>query len=177
MTIDQLTSFLKPRFDTNPQRHPRVTWEVVEARLLRYPETWDTLLWMEETGGEPDVVELTLNGAVVFMDCAAETPKGRRSICFDEAAWTSRKENKPISNVEREIKRHGGTLLTESRYRYLQSLAPVDQKTSSWIATPLEVRQRGGALFGDYRYGRVFIYHNGADSYYGVRGFRVELTV
>lgn len=175
--FEQLLSVLKARFEKHKNRHPRVSWDLVEARLLLHPEKWQTLLVMESTGGEPDVVELTLQGQVVFMDCAPETPKGRRSYCFDEAALNARKENKPASSVEKEVKLMGATLLTEDRYRFLQTLGPVDQKTSSWIATPTDVRSLGGALFGDYRYGRVFVYHNGADSYYGARAFRVEVTV
>lgn len=175
--LRELLAILKQRFDTHTYRHPRVTWDVVEARLVLHPEKWQTLVLMESTGGEPDVVELTLQGQVVFMDCATETPKGRRSFCYDEAALNARKENKPSSSVEKEVKLMGATLLTEERYRYLQSLEHVDQKTSSWIATPSDVRKLGGALFGDYRYGRVFVYHNGADSYYGARAFRVEVTV
>ncbi len=175
--FEHLLGVLKARFEKHMKRHPRVSWDVVEARLLLHPEKWQTLLLMESTGGEPDVVELTLQGQVVFMDCAPETPKGRRSYCYDEAALNARKENKPASSVEKEVKLMGATLLTEERYRLLQSIEPVDQKTSSWIATPADVRSLGGALFGDYRYGRVFVYHNGADSYYGARAFRVEVTV
>lgn len=175
--LEQLVSVLKARFEKNKQRHPHISWEVVEARLLQHPEKWQPLLIMETTGGEPDVVEQTPQGQIVFMDCAPETPKGRRSYCYDEAALNARKENKPASSVEKQVQLMGATLLTEERYRFLQSLGPVDQKTSSWIATPSEVRALGGALFGDYRYGRVFVYHNGADSYYGARAFRVEIAI
>lgn len=133
---------------------------------------------MEETGGEPDVIgQDEAAGAIMFYDCSPESPAGRRSLCYDRAAWEARKENKPRSSVEEMAASMGIELLTEEQYRHLQTLGEFDRKTSSWIATPPDVRKLGGALFSDRRYGRVFVYHNGAESYYAARGFRGRLTV
>jgi hypothetical protein len=131
---------------------------------------------MERTGGEPDVVGIE-KGVLHFMDCAPESPAGRRSLCYDRAAWDARKEAKPSGSAMEMAEAMGISLLTEAEYRYLQSLGPVDQKTSSWLLTPEPIRTLGGAIFGDYRYGQVFVYHNGVQSYYGARGFRGLLRV
>lgn len=159
-------------------RHPGISWKEVEVRLEANPEKLLSLHQLEETGGEPDVIAVDPGtGIVTFFDFSAETPKGRRSLCYDNAALESRKEFKPRHSAEGMALEMGATLMTEAQYFQLQSVEPVDTKTSSWLATPDEVREKGGALFGDRRYGRVFIYHNGAESYYAVRGFRAVLKV
>jgi hypothetical protein len=169
---------LEDRFAAHPRRHARLDWGVVAARLAARPDALQTLQAMEATGGEPDVVSaLGSDGAIVFVDCAPESPAGRRSLCFDRAALDGRKENKPRSSVEAVAAELGVTLLDEADYAALQSVGEFDRKTSSWLATPPDVRAKGGALFGDRRYGRVFTYHNGADSYYAARGFRGRLTL
>lgn len=169
---------LKTRFQQNIMRHPHLTWKDVESQLTIKEEKLWSLYLMEETGGEPDVVEFpNSENQIIFCDCVTETPKGRRSLCYDEIALASRKEHKPKDSVISFADKMGIELLTEQEYRWLQGFAPMDQKTSSWIKTPTEIRSLGGALFGDYRYGQVFIYHNGADSYYSHRGFRGKLVV
>jgi hypothetical protein len=173
---DELLRTLKARFEKNPQRHPNLAWAEVEARLQGATRTLDVLGRMEETGGEPDVVG-TETGAVVFFDCSAETPAGRRSLCYDQAAWDARKEHKPAGSALGLAASMGAELLTEDQYRFLQTLGEFDRKTSSWVATPEAIRRLGGALFCDRRYDHVFTYHNGADSYYGVRGFRTRVVV
>jgi hypothetical protein len=169
---------LKTRFEQNPHRHPGITWAGVQARLEAAPEKLATLAEMEETGGEPDVVVLdgTTDG-YLYVDCSAESPKDRRSLCYDRAAWLARKANKPENTAMDVAADMGVELLTEAQYHALQQLGEFDTKTSSWLKTPAEVRQLGGAIFGDRRFGRVFIYHNGADSYYAARGFRGVLSV
>jgi hypothetical protein len=174
----ELLGALKARFEKNMNRHQNLEWANVQAKLLANPEKLWSLGEMETTGGEPDVVGYDKEaGQYIFYDCSAESPKGRRSLCYDREALESRKEHKP-ENAARELAAAMGVeLLTEEQYRELQKLGNFDQKTSSWVQTPEEIRKLGGALFCDHRYGNVFIYHNGADSYYGARGFRVSLRV
>jgi hypothetical protein len=167
---------IKARFAQNMPRHTGISWEQVEARLLADPEALRTLLWMEESGGEPDVIG-TEDGKLLFADCSAESPAGRRSLCYDEQALRARKKNPPAGSAEAQAAQHGLTLMNERQYRLLQTLGEFDLKTSSWIATPDEIRQAGGALFCERRYGTVFVFHNGADSYYGVHGWRGVLAV
>jgi hypothetical protein len=175
---EDLLKTLKARFDKNMDRHKGVDWSKVEARLDKNPKKLESLLQMEETGGEPDVVSLDKkSGEVVFYDCAAETPKGRRSVCYDGEALKARKEHKPKNSAMDMAKEMGITLLTEEEYSELQKLGEFDLKTSSWLLTPPDVRKLDGAIFGDRRYGRVFVYHNGAQSYYAVRGWRGALRV
>jgi hypothetical protein len=153
-------------------------WSKVESALLSNPAKLASLCEMDRTGGEPDVVGWDRSsGQLLFMDCSPETPKGRRSLCYDETGLRSRKEHPPQGSAVEMAQAMGVDLLSEAQYHHLQTLGPVDQKTSSWLQTPVEVRELGGALFGDFRYGRTFIYHNGADSYFGVRGFRGMLAV
>jgi hypothetical protein len=173
-----LLDTLRRRFEQHVQRHPGVVWGEIDALLRQNPAYLRALHFMEETGGEPDVVGHKLaNGAYWIMDCARESPVGRRSLCYDLAAWQSRKENKPSGSAEALAIEHGIEMLEEDQFRFLQSFGAVDTKTSSWLRTPASVRALGGAIFGDYRYGRVFIYHNGAESYYAARGFRGVLSV
>lgn len=175
---DALLKQLQQRFEKNTARHAGIAWKQVEARLTKRPEALAALYAMEETGGEPDVVEHDkTTGAYIFMDCSAESPGGRRSLCFDAAALKARKENKPKNSAEALAAEMGVTLLTETQYRYLQQLGEFDLKTSSWVATPPAIRKLGGALFCDRRYNTVFVYHNGAESYYAARGFRTCLHV
>jgi len=174
----QLLVTLEARFGKNMERHPGLAWADVRAALERGPEKLEALHEMERTGGEPDVVGRdAAGGAYLFFDCAAESPEGRRSLCYDRDALDARKENKPAGAVLDMAAAMGIELLTEAEYRRLQTLGSFDLKTSSWIATPAEVRKLGGALFCDRRYGRVFVYHNGAQSYYAARGFRGCLRV
>ena len=174
----QLLKTLHDRFHQHPERHPKVNWSDVEARLEKHPEKCWTLQQMEETGGEPDVTGQDKDGAVVFMDCSAESPAGRRSLCYDEQALKSRKENKPRGSAMGMAEEMGMEMLTEEEFHHLQQAAgPMDVKTSSWLRSPDSIRILGGAIFGDYRYGRVFIYHNGAESYYAARGFRGKVKV
>lgn len=170
---------LRDRFENNPLRHPGLEWGQVLARLEARPAALWSLGEMERTGGEPDVVECGPGtGECLFMDCAAESPKGRRSLCYDGAALAARKEHKPAGSALDLAAAMGVELLTEAQYQWLQErCGPFDVKTSSWLLTPPEMRVLGGALFGDWRYGRVFFYHNGAESYYGARGFRACLRV
>ena len=176
--IEALYAVLKKRFTSNMHRHPNLTWDHVQAKLENNPERLWSLLQMELTGGEPDVVAYDENtGEYTFFDCSAESPKQRRSICYDEEALASRKENKPKSSALGMVSELGISLLNEDQYRFLQSLEKVDTKTSSWIETPDKIRSLGGALFGDYRYDTVFIYHNGAESYYAARGFRAAFKI
>lgn len=173
-----LLNTLKTRFEQNPHRHPDLQWPEVQARLEDNPVALKTLHAMETTGGEPDVIGHDPHtGRFTFCDCARETPAGRRSLCYDRAALDARKENKPQGSALQMAEDMGVALLTEAQYRELQALEAFDLKTSSWLATPPEVRALGGAIFGDYRYGRVFIYHNGVQSYYAARGFRGRVDV
>jgi len=175
---EELLRVLKARFEANMQRHPGMEWAQVQARLEVNPEKLWSLNEMERTGGEPDVVgQDSKTGETIFFDCSAESPKGRGNLCYDREALESRKEFKPANSAMDLAAEMGIELLTEEQYRDLQKLGKFDSKTSSWLKTPDEVRKLGGALFGDLRYGRVFVYHNGASSYYGVRGFRGALRV
>lgn len=176
--MDQTIGVLKKRFEAHKTRHPDIEWEKVEERLRANPQNVESLAMMEKTGGEPDVVGYDKKADVyTFYDCSPESPKGRRSLCYDRAAWESRKEHKPRGSALEEAEAMGARLVTVEEYKALQSLGPFDTKTSSWVHTPNDVRDLGGALFGDYRYETVFIYHNGAESYYAARGFRAILTV
>ena len=172
-----LLGVLKKRFDQNPARHTGIVWDEVLARLQAAPASLWSLNEMEESGGEPDVVARAAQGGFVVMDCSPETPAGRRNLCYDEEAREKRKEHKPAGSALELAARMGVDLLSEEEYRALQALGHFDAKTSSWVKTPPAVRKLGGALFCDYRYDTVFTYHNGADSYYGARGFRASLTV
>lgn len=175
---EEFLGMLQLRFKQNIQRHPQLEWEQVKDRLLKFPEKLISLYEMETTGGEPDVVaQDTATGEFVFFDCSAETPSGRRSLCYDQQALESRKANKPQSSAKAMAELMGIKLLTEEEYFFLQTLGDFDNKTSSWLETPAEIRKKGGAIFGDKRFGRTFIYHNGAESYYAVRGFRASLSI
>jgi hypothetical protein len=173
---EQLLQSLKRRFEANVQRHKGIKWDGVQARLEDNAAALGSLHEMETTGGEPDVIGEE-KGRYLFCDCAAETPAGRRSLCYDREALDTRKENKPQGSAVEMAAAMGIELLTEQQYRDLQRLGEFDLKTSSWIETPADVRALGGALFCDRRYGRVFVYHNGAQSYYAARGFRGLLRV
>ncbi len=169
---------LKTRFLKNINRHPDLEWEQVQARLLAHPDALVTLRRMEESGGEPDVIgAFQGDGKLVFCDCSGETPAGRRSLCYDDAALQKRKNNPPAGSALRQAEEMGAALMDETLYRRLQELGEFDRKTSSWIATPETIRRQGGALFCERRYGAVFTFHNGADSYYSVRGWRGVLYV
>jgi hypothetical protein len=174
----ELLEVLKARFEKNMNRHRGLEWVNVQARLETRPEKLWSLNEMERTGGEPDVVchdEET--GEYVFCDCSAESPSGRRSVCYDGEALASRKEHKPENSAVDMAAVMGIELLSEEQYRRLQRLGSFDTKTSSWLKTPPDIRRLGGAIFGDFRYGNVFVYHNGAESYYAARGFRGYLRV
>lgn len=169
---------LKARFEKNMQRHRGLEWAKVQARLSANPAKLRSLQEMEGTGGEPDVVGHDgKTGEFIFYDCSAESPAGRRSVCYDREALDSRKEHKPADSAMSMAAAMGVELLTEEQYRELQTLGEFDTKTSSWLRTPADIRKLGGAIFGDRRYGRVFVYHNGAPSYYAARGFRALLRV
>jgi len=173
-----LISTLKARFEKNMNRHAGLEWAEVQSKLEGNKEKLWSLNEMERTGGEPDIVGLDkTTGEYIFYDCSPESPKGRRSICYDREALESRKENKPGNSVMDMADAMGIDLLTVDQYRELQTLGNFDSKTSSWVKTPAEIRKLGGAIFADYRYGQVFVYHNGADSYYAARGFRGSLKV
>lgn len=175
---NELRGILKARFEKNRNRHQGMEWHEVEARLDSKPEKWWSLHQMERTGGEPDVVGHDQEtGEYTFFDCSPESPKGRTSVCYDREGLDSRKEHKPKNNALDMAAAMGIELLTEEQYRELQTLGDFDTKTSSWVKTPAEIRKLGGALFCDRRYGHVFVYHNGAQSYYNVRGFRGSLNV
>ena len=174
----ELLKVLKSRFEKNGSRHKGLDWEGVKSRLDSDPAKLWSLNEMERTGGEPDVVGVDKKtGEYIFIDCSAETPKDRRSICYDREALESRKEHKPTGNAVEMANAMGIDILTEEQYRELQKTGSYDTKTSSWVKTPAEIRQLGGALFCDRRYDHVFVYHNGAESYYAVRGFRGILKV
>ena len=176
---EELTGILKARFEKNRNRHPGIEWEQVQAKLENAPaEKLLSLGEMESTGGEPDVVfHDTATGEYVFYDCSAESPKGRRSICYDHEALEARKEYKPENSAVNMAAEMGIEVLTEEQYRQLQQLGSFDTKTSSWVKTPEAIRKHGGAIFCDRRYNHVFTYHNGAESYYAARGFRGLLRV
>ena len=174
----ELLGALKARFEKNMNRHKGLDWAQIQARLETSSEKMWSLQEMERTGGEPDVIGRDRqSGEYLFYDCAAESPSGRRSLCYDEEALQARKEHKPKDSAMNMAAAMGVELLTEEEYRALQKLGNFDTKTSSWVATPAEIRKLGGALFCDRRYGTVFLYHNGAESYYAARGFRGVLKV
>ena len=170
---EELLGTLKTRFEKNKNRHSEIGWASVAAKLATNPGKLWSLLEMESTGGEPDVIGIDPEtGDYLFCDCSAESPKGRRSLCYDDEALESRKENKPAGSAAGMAESMGVNILTEEQYRALQELGVFDLKTSSWVATPTDIRSLGGAVFCDRRYGTVFLYHNGAESYYAARGFR-----
>jgi len=175
---DELLKTLKARFEKNTHRHKEIEWSQVQARLEAHPQKLSSLNELEKTGGEPDVVaQDKKSGEYLFYDCSPESPSGRRSLCYDREALDARKENKPQTSAMEMAAAMGAELLTEEQYRHLQKLGTFDAKTSSWLKTPANIRNLGGAIFGDFRYGQVFIYHNGAQSYYAARGFRCCLRV
>lgn len=175
---EDLLGVLKARFERNMSRHQGLEWAAVQAKLEADPEKLWSLHAMESTGGEPDVVGYDeQTGEYIFYDCSAESPPGRRNVCYDREALESRKAHKPENNAIDMATAMGIELLTEEQYRALQNLGNFDTKTSSWLKTPAAIRKLGGALFADRRYDHVFVYHNGAESYYGVRGFRGALRV
>src|SRR5687767_6334028 len=175
---EELLRALKTRFEKNMNRHKGLEWAKVQAKLQAKPERLRSLNEMESTGGEPDVVGYDKKtGEYIFYDCSAESPKGRRSVCYDREALELRKEHKPKNNAIDMAAAMGIELLTEEQYRELQKLGNFDTKTSSWVKTPPDIRKLGGALFCDRRYGHVFVYHNGAESYFAARAFRGSLRV
>lgn len=170
---NELMSVLQSRFEKHPGRHQGIEWSSVAKKLEKNPDVLAALHAMEKSEGEPDVVAYHVDKDVfVFFDCSPESPKGRRSLCYDQAAWLSRKEFKPACSAMEMAEEMGIHILDEEQYRYLQTLGKFDQKTSSWLKTPEAIRRHGGAIFGDRRYEHVFFYHNGAESYYAARGFR-----
>jgi hypothetical protein len=181
LTKDQsraLLELLELRFSKNASRHKGISWEEVKDRLLSDPRSLWSLNEMERTGGEPDVVGTDpQTNAIIFFDCSPESPSGRRSLCYDREGWESRKDIKPENTAVDMASEMGIELMTEADYKALQKVGKFDAKTSSWLSTPAEIRKLGGAIFGDYRYGTVFIYHNGAQSFYAARGFRGVLRV
>lgn len=177
MQIDSVLANIQARFEANMHRHAEVSWDAVLKKIKQNKSLQGALLWMEETGGEPDVISTFAWADVCFVDCSPESPPGRRSLCYDAEALESRKQNKPVNSALGLAAEVGVEVLNEQEYIALQEFGPFDTKTSSWIVTPDELRSRGGALFGDWRYGRTFIYHNGAESYYAARGFRCKLVV
>jgi hypothetical protein len=175
---EQLLTTLKARFEKNKRLHKDLDWPKVQARLAAHPDKLWSLSEMERTGGEPDVVGYnSRTGEYLFVDCSAESPKGRRSVCYDDEALEARKEHKPKTSAVAMAAAMGIEMLSEEQYRELQSLGAFDTKTSSWVKTPAEIRTLGGAIFCDRRYNHVFTYHNGAESYYAARGFRGFLNV
>jgi hypothetical protein len=174
---DKLLKTLEARFEKNMHRHKGIKWADVQKRLETKADKLRSLAEMEESGGEPDVIGKEKSGEFLFVDCAAESPKGRRSLCYDGDALRARKEHKPKCSAVETAAKMGVELLTEEQYHELQQLEQFDTRTSSWLKTPFAVRELGGAVFGDRRYDRVFIYHNGAESYYAARGFRGVLKV
>lgn len=173
-----LLETLKNRFDKNSNRHQELEWAKIQAKLEANPQKLWSLNEMEKTEGEPDVVGYDkTTDEYLFYDCAAESPKGRRSVCYDQEALDARKENKPKNSAIQMATEMGIEILTEEEYRHLKQLGKFDTKTSSWIKTPENIRKLGGAIFADFRYGTIFVYHNGAESYYAARGFRASLRV
>ena len=176
--LEDLLSVLKARFEKNMNRHKGLEWATIQAKLRANPEKLWALNEMESTGGEPDVIgHDKKTGEYIYYDCSAESPKGRRSVCYDHGALEARKEHKPEDSAIEMAATIGIELLTEEQYRALQQLGNFDTKTSSWIVTPANIRKLGGALFCDRRYNTVFVYHNGAESYYAARGFRGSLKI
>ena len=174
---DDLIGTLQARFEKNMHRHRGIAWATVQAKLERNRNALRSLRAMEASGGEPDVIGDNKSGQITYCDCSAESPVGRRSLCYDKEALDSRKKDKPRGSAVEMASEMGIDLLTEEEYRQLQQLGELDTKTSSWIQTPPDVRSLGGAMFCDRRYGKVFVYHNGAESYYAARGFRGRLRV
>ncbi len=175
---EELGRILQMRFEKNLKRHAHISWSEVEQRLRASPQKMQILRRMEDSGGEPDVLaQIESTGEFVFADCAAESPVSRRSLCYDKAALDARKENKPRGSAIEMAQELGVEILSEVEYRHLQTLGEFDKKTSSWVQTPDAIRKLGGALFCDRRYEQVFVYHNGAESYYAARGFRGRLVV
>lgn len=175
---EELLEILKTRFEKNKTRHKDLEWEKIQIKLKNNAEKLWSLNEMESTGGEPDVVDYdSKTNEYIFFDCAIESPSGRRSYCYDRKALDARKANKPQNNAIEAASVMGIEILSEEQYRFLQELGKFDMKTSSWILTPDDIRNHGGAIFADFRYGQVFVYHNGADSYYAARGFRGSLRV
>ena len=173
-----ILEILKARFLDNKDLHPNLKWSEVENRLLEYPDAIAVLQKMEDSGGEPDTIGFdSETGKLIFCDCVMESPSGRRSLCYDNKALQKRKNNPPMGSAEQKAREIGVSLLTEELYLTLQNLRPFDQKTSSWIATPDDIRSKGGALFCERRYDVVFTFHNSADSYYSVRGFRGYILI
>ncbi|MDO5120154.1 MAG: DUF4256 domain-containing protein [Coriobacteriales bacterium] len=172
-----MLDLLKKRFEERPELHVGLAWDQVERRLADCPRALEVAARMEETGGEPAVVALPGEEAMLICDCAKESPKGRRSLCYDDEALQRRKKNPPVGSAMAQAEAMGVTMMDESLYRALQGLVEFDLKTSSWVLTPDDIRGLGGAIFCERRYGRVFTFHNGADSYYGVRGWRGVLRV
>lgn len=174
----KLLEILRVRFENHIFRHPDLLWHEIENKLEKMPQKLSSLSAMEESGGEPDVIGKDVStGEFIFCDCSKESPKGRRSICYDREALNARKEHKPSNSASDLAAEMGIEILTEEQYKFLQRLGPFDLKTSSWLQTPEQIRKSGGAIFGDCRYNHVFIYHNGAESYYAARGFRGILKV
>jgi Protein of unknown function (DUF4256) len=175
---NHIVEVLERRFAENMRRHKGLAWASVRHRLEESPSALTSLAQMEASGGEPDVVAHDkTNDKFVLCDCSPESPVGRRSLCYDDEALRARKENKPVGSALGAAAAMGAELLTEEQYRHLQQLGEFDLKTSSWVATPAEIRRLGGALFCDRRYGKVFVYHNGVQSYYASRGFRVQVSI
>lgn len=175
---NEILGILEKRFEKNMKRHKNFQWNQVKERLLKYPKKMAVLNQMEITGGEPDVVEFDKKTSeFIFFDCSAESPKERRSLCYDHEALEKRKEHKPKNSAIEKAKEMGVEILTEEQYRQLQKLGTFDAKTSSWLKTPSDIRSLGGAISGEYRFGCVFVYANGAESYFGSRGFRAALKV
>ncbi|CAM4345614.1 Protein of unknown function [Pedobacter westerhofensis] len=175
---EELLSILKARFEKNQHRHEGYEWDKVEAKLEANPSKLWSLNEMEQTGGEPDVVDYDQKtGDFIFCDCSAKSPAGRRSVCYDREGLESRKEHRPENNAMDMATAMGIEVLSEEQYRNLQKMGKFDTKTSSWIKAPADIRKLGGGLFAEFRYGQVFVYHNGAQSYYAARGFRAVLAV
>jgi hypothetical protein len=175
---DELLNILNERFENNMERHEGMDWKKIRLKIEKNEDKLWSLNEMEKTGGEPDIVEYDdKQNEYIFFDCSSESPKGRRSLCYDDEALKSRKLNKPKDSAMNMALRMGIELLSEEQYKFLQKKGVFDSKTSSWIKTPPEIRKLGGALFADFRYGTVFVYHNGAESYYGARGFRGFLRI
>ncbi|MDO5027278.1 MAG: DUF4256 domain-containing protein [Tissierellia bacterium] len=176
MKKEELIKLLESRFLSNMHRHENISWEKIYQYLNENETALQALSWMEESGGKPDLVSLD-DELLIYVDMAKESPKDRRSLCYDKKARLSRKKNPPQSSVLEECDKHGLVLVDEEIYKHLQNLEDIDLKTSSWLKSPEEIRELGGAIFGDKRYKRTFIYHNGADSYYGSRGFRAFIEI
>ncbi len=176
--VQEILKVLAERFEKNRHLHIGIEWKAVEEKLVGHPNKLSSIMAMEQTGGEPDVIDFDAKtGEYLFCDCSEESPVGRRSLCYDQQALDARKNNKPANSAVHLATAMGAELLSETQYNHLQSLGKFDLKTSSWLKTPQEVRDLGGAIFGDRRFNRVFIYHNGADSYYAARGFRALVRI